>query len=187
MTALPDVSRVTRPTCLLMSPRPVFRLPASWAAAAACAGVLAWPAAALAQPSHKVASELQWAIDAKVAPRQPWVREAEGQRWVRVHITGPRTRGDLPHARKDIAARGGTVISYESNTATVTAILPASQVRAFAARPDVIHVAPLRPGQAEGAAQQQAQEQYAAKLAAVGFGPTSLRARSDRALVEDEE
>ena len=114
------------------------------------------------------------------------MRESNGQRWVRVLVTGQRTQADLAEARKDIQSRGGTLLAHDRATASLSALLPASQVRAFAARPEVLHVAPLRDDSPALSANRQALQQHAARLAEAGLGPNSLRARSDAALLGED-
>jgi hypothetical protein len=140
------------------------------------------PQRAAADPlAHKVATDLRLAIDAAKPARQPWLREAAGQRWVRVVVTGQRRSADLAEARKDITQRGGNVVSHDASIATVVAVLPAAQVRGLAARADVLHVAPDRT--MEAAAKAPAAAAGSTYLAAYGLGPNSARAISDKALL----
>ena len=141
----------------------------------AAAGVAADPLA------HKVATDLRLAIDAAKPARQPWLREAAGQRWVRVVVTGQRRSADLAEARKDISQRGGNVVSHDPSIATVVAVLPAGQVRGLAARADVLHVAPDRAMTV--ATQAPPAQPGATHLAAYGLGPNSARAIADKALL----
>lgn len=131
--------------------------------------------------AHKVATDLRLAIDATQPARQPWLREAVGQRWVRVVVTGQRRSADLTEARKDITQRGGNVVSHDASIATVVAVLPAAQVRGLAARADVLHVAPDRT--MEAAAKATPPAAGSTYLAAYGLGPNSARAISDKALL----
>ena len=131
--------------------------------------------------AHKVATDLRLAIDAAKPTRQPWLREAAGQRWVRVVVTGQRRSADLTEARKDIAQRGGNIVSHDASIATVVAVLPAAQVRGVAARTDVLHVAPDRT--MEAAAKASPAAAGSTQLAAYGLGPNSARAISDKALL----
>ena len=131
--------------------------------------------------AHKLATDLRLAIDAAQPTRQPWLREAAGQRWVRVVVTGQRRSADLAQARKDITQRGGNIVSHDPSIATVVAVLPAAQVRGVAARPDVLHVAPDRAMNA--ATQAPPAQPGATHLAAYGLGPNSARAISDKALL----
>ena len=139
------------------------------------------PAAAADSLAYKVASDLRLAIDAAKPARQPWLREAAGQRWVRVVVTGQRRSADLAEARKDITQRGGNIVSHDASIATVVAVLPAAQVRALAARADVLHVAPDRT--MEAAAKAPPPAAGSTYLAAYGLGPNSARAISDKALL----
>ena len=155
---------------------------------AGCLVTLGWaqaqtrPQRALADPfAHKVATDLRLAIDAAKPTRQPWLREAAGQRWVRVVVTGQRRSAELSQARKDITQRGGSIVSHDASIATVVAVLPASQVRAVAARADVLHVAPDRAMPA--GAKPVPAATGSAYLAAYGLGPNSARAISDKALL----
>ncbi len=131
--------------------------------------------------AHKVATDLRLAIDAAKPARQPWLREAAGQRWVRVVVTGQRRSADLAEARKDITQRGGNVVSHDPSIATVVAVLPAAQVRGLAARTDVLHVAPDR--SMDAAAKAPPPAAGSTYLAAYGLGPNSARAISDKALL----
>jgi hypothetical protein len=131
--------------------------------------------------AHKVSTDLRLAIDAAKPTRQPWLREAAGQRWVRVVVTGQRRSADLTEARKDITQRGGNVVSHDASIATVVAVLPAAQVRGVAARTDVLHIAPDRT--MEAAAKAPAAAGGSTQLAAYGLGPNSARAISDKALL----
>ena len=142
----------------------------------------AQPAKPAADPlAHKVATDLRLAIDADKPARQPWLREAAGQRWVRVVVTGQRRSADLAEARKDITQRGGNVVSHDPSIATVVAVLPAAQVRGLAARAEVLHVAPDRAMNA--AAKAPPATEAPTHLAAYGLGPNSARAISDKALL----
>ena len=132
--------------------------------------------------AHKVAADLRLAIDAAKPARQPWLREAAGQRWVRVVVTGQRRSADLTEARKDITQRGGNVVSHDPSIATVVAVLPAAQVRGLAARADVLHVAPDRTMEAAAKATAPVAA-GSTQLAAYGLGPNSARAISDKALL----
>ena len=169
---------------------PVRRLLQACAPAlvAGCLLTLGWAQAqtptqrAPADPlAHKLATDLRLAIDAAQPARQPWLREAAGQRWVRVVVTGQRRSADLAEARKDITQRGGNVVSHDASIATVVAVLPAAQVRGLAARADVLHVAPDRAMNA--AAKAPATAEAPTHLAAYGLGPNSARAISDKALL----
>ena len=158
------------------------------AVVAGCLLTLGWAQAqtpiqrAAADPlAHKVATDLRLAIDAAKPARQPWLREAAGQRWVRVVVTGQRRSADLAEARKDITQRGGNVVSHDPSIATVVAVLPAAQVRGVAARTDVQHIAPDRT--MEAAAKAPAAAGGSTQLAAYGLGPNSARAISDKALL----
>ena len=158
------------------------------AAVASCLLTLGWAQAQTptqrpaADPlAHKVATDLRLAIDAAKPARQPWLREAAGQRWVRVVVTGQRRSADLAEARKDITQRGGNVVSHDASIATVVAVLPAAQVRGLAARTDVLHVAPDRA--MEAAAKAPPADAGSTQLAAYGLGPNSARAISDKALL----
>jgi hypothetical protein len=160
------------------------------AAVASCLLTLGWAQAQTQTPiqrtaadplAHKVATDLRLALDAAKPARQPWLREAAGQRWVRVVVTGQRRSADLAEARKDITQRGGNVVSHDPSIATVVAVLPAAQVRGLAARADVLHVAPDRT--MEAAAKAPAAAAGSTYLAAYGLGPNSARAISDKALL----
>jgi len=131
--------------------------------------------------AHKVAADLRLAIDAAKPTRQPWLRESAGQRWVRVVVTGQRLNAELAEARKFISERGGHVVAHDVSIATVVAVLPAAQVRALAARPEVLHVAPDRT--MEAAAKAPPATTVAPHLAAYGLAPNSARAISDKALL----
>lgn len=131
---------------------------------------------------YKVASDLQHAIDARQAPQQPWLREAGGQRVMRVLVTA-RTRGaDLTEARQDIIKRGGEVVSHSPETSTLVAVLPAAQIRPVAARADILHIAPYRPASSGATAGE------AATLVLPGFAPgtTTARGRNDLALLGED-
>ncbi len=158
------------------------------AVVAGCLLTLGWAQAqtpiqrAAADPlAHKVSTDLRLAIDAAKPARQPWLREAAGQRWVRVVVTGQRRSADLVEARKDITQRGGNVVSHDPSIATVVAVLPAAQVRGVAARTDVLHIAPDRT--MEAATKAPAAAGGSTQLAAYGLGPNSARAISDKALL----
>lgn len=129
----------------------------------------------------KVASDLRLAIEAATPPRHTWVRELGGKRWVRVVVTGQKSAWPLAEARKDLQARGGRVLGDDAGTFTVLAMMPAAQVGAFAARADVLQVAPDRL-QATAAAAAPVNIPTQAHLAAVGLSVHSARARSDLAL-----
>ncbi len=88
------------------------------------------PQRAVADPlAHKVATDLRLAIDAAKPTRQPWLREAAGQRWVRVVVTGQRRSADActwigtAVAQQDNGAHEGTVVQ-----AWVASTLAVSQV-----------------------------------------------------------
>jgi hypothetical protein len=177
---------------------PIARGPLAWAAGLALASLLAAPGAraqdrATAQPAarapvaapaaarpaaYKVARELQLALDARQAPALPWLREVNGQRVVRVVVTGQGRGSDLAAAREEIGRRGGQVLSHNPDTSSAVAVLPAALVVPIASRADVMHVAPDRMEAAPGS--------QAGQVAAVpGFAPgtTTLRGRNDLALL----
>jgi hypothetical protein len=131
--------------------------------------------------SYKLASDLRLAIDAPRPARQVWMREAAGQRWVRVVVTGHRRHADLTETRKDIVQRGGQVVSHDPALGTVVAVLPAGQVRPLAAHAEVMQVTPDRA--LETAAKAPPPAPGSTHLAAYGLGPNSARAVSDRALL----
>ena len=130
-------------------------------------------------PAHKVARELQHAIDARQAPALPWLREVNGQRVVRVLITGQGRGADLAAVRQEVSNRGGQVLSHNPETSSALAVLPAALVAPIARRADVMHVAPDRTVGAVAAVS-------AAGMPSVpGFAPgtDSLRGRNDLALL----
>lgn len=135
------------------------------------------PTAAKAPP-HKVARDLQLALDARQAPVVPWLREVNGQRVVRVQITGQGRGAELIDVREEIGRRGGQVLSHDPATSSALAVLPAALVAPIASRADVMHVAPDR---LEGMSGSQA----GAVTAVPGFAPgtTTLRGRNDLALL----
>ena len=164
-------------------------LATGWLVLASTSVLAQWPAPAgvTAQKSavdplaHKVATDLRLAIDAAKPARQPWLREAAGQRWVRVVVTGQRRSADLADARKEITKRGGNVVSHDASIAQVVAVLPAAQVRGLAARADVLHVAPDRA--MDAAARAAVPTAAPTHLAAYGLSSNSARAISDKALL----
>jgi hypothetical protein len=191
-------------SCLQTSPAaahtaaPLARGPLAWAAGLALASLLAAPGVraqdrAATQPAaqapaaapaathpagYKVARELQLALDARQAPSLPWLREVNGQRVVRVVVTGQGRGSDLAAVREEIARRGGQVLSHSAATSTALAVLPAVMVAPIASRADVMHIAPDRMEGAPGG--------QAGQVAAVpGFAPgtTTLRGRNDLALL----
>ncbi|MFZ4649463.1 MAG: hypothetical protein ACOYLV_02035 [Rubrivivax sp.] len=131
--------------------------------------------------SYKLASDLRLAIDAPRPARQAWLREAAGQRWVRVVVTGHRRHADLTETRQDIVQRGGQVVSHDPSLGTVVAVLPAGQVRPLAARAEVMQVTPDRA--LDTVAKAPPPVAGSTHLAAYGLGPNSARAVSDRALL----
>lgn len=137
------------------------------------------PSGAATRPAgYKVARELQLALDARQAPVLPWLREVNGQRVVRVVVTGQGRGSELAAVREEIGRRGGQVLSHSPATSTALAVLPAAMVGPIASRADVMHIAPDRMEGAPGG--------QAGQVAAVpGFAPgtTTLRGRNDLALL----
>ena len=177
---------------------PLTRASLAWAAGLALASLLAAPGVkaqdrAAAQPAaqapvaapaaakpagYKVARELQLALDARPAPALPWLREVNGQRVVRVVVTGQGRGSDLAAVREEIGKCGGQVLSHNPATSSALAVLPAALVAPIASRADVMHVAPDRMEGTPGG--------QAGQVAAVpGFAPgtTTLRGRNDLALL----
>ena len=155
--------------CLLAAP----------VAQAQAQGPAAGPAPAPAKaPSHKVARELQLALDARQAPLVPWLREVNGQRVVRVQITGQGRGAELAAVREEIGRRGGQVLSHDPATSSALAVLPAALVAPIASRADVMHMAPDRLEGISGG-------QTGAVSAVPGFAPgtSTLRGRNDLALL----
>ena len=135
------------------------------------------PTAAKAPP-HKVARDLQLALDARQAPVVPWLREVNGHRVVRVQITGRGRGAELIEVREEVGRRGGQVLSHDPATSSALAVLPAALVAPIASRADVMHVAPDRLEDAPGS-------QGATVTTVPGFAPgtTTLRGRNDLALL----
>ena len=186
------------PPAIVHTAAPPARGPLAWAAGLVLASLLAVPVAkaqdrAAAQPAaqaqaaapavakpggYKVARELQLALDARQAPALPWLREVNGQRVVRVVVTGQGRGADLAAVREEIGKRGGQVLSHSPATSSALAVLPAELVAPIASRADVMHVAPDRMEGTPGG--------QAGQVAAVpGFAPgtTTLRGRNDLALL----
>ncbi len=161
--------------------------PAAWrgAAVAGLMAAAAWasgPAVAQATaPAHKISSDLRLAIEARQVPQQPWVREAGGQRVLRVLVTGKGRGADLAAVRDEILRRGGQVLSHQPETSTAVAVLPATLVNTIASRADVLHVAADKTS-AAGAV---VTVNGVTVTTAPGFAPGtgSLRARNDLALL----
>ena len=156
------------------------------AAAAACwMAAAAWasgPAAGqVTAPAHKISSELRLAIEARQAPQQPWVREAGGQRVLRVLVTGKGRGADLAAVRDEILRRGGQVLSHQPETSTAVAVLPATLVNTIASRADVLHVA-VDKTSTDGAV---VTVNGVTVTTTAGFAPGTgnLRARNDLALL----
>ena len=94
--------------------------------------------------SGKIAKDLQTVIAAPTTPSLNWAKDVNGVRLVKVLIVSNSTDPDLTALRSDVLARGGAVyLRYVSVTA-LSAMLPASQVAAIAARADVQSLSPNR-------------------------------------------
>ncbi len=92
--------------------------------------------------SSKIAADLQLAIAAPTTPRLSWAKDVGGIRMVKVLVISSGTDPDLVALRADVVARGGAVYFRYVSVAALSAMLPAHQVAAIAARSDVQGVSP---------------------------------------------
>src|SRR4030095_4074882 len=121
--------------------------------------VLAWALAALVligglltkRPGHaapappsKIAADLTQVIDAVTIPKLSWAKDVDGIRYVKVLIVGNSADPELVALRGDVLAKGGSVYFRYVSVAALSAMLPASQVAAIAARDDVQGISPNR-------------------------------------------
>ncbi|MDH4052175.1 MAG: S8 family serine peptidase, partial [Rubrivivax sp.] len=101
--------------------------------------------AAVLPPSSKIAVDLQQVIDAPSTPKLSWAKDVDSARMVKVLIVSDSSADpDLTALRADVVARGGSVYLRFVSVRALSALLPANQVAAIAARSDVQGVSPNR-------------------------------------------
>ena len=94
---------------------------------------------------HKVARDLDDAVEAGLTPAQRWSKDVRGLRMVQVVFVSGDADPDMTGLRNDIAASGGTIDAAMSGLRMLTASLPARHLKRIAARSDVKFAAPNRP------------------------------------------
>ena len=97
-----------------------------------------------AQAAGPIATDLQQVLNANATPKISWAKDVNGLRMVKVLIVAKSGDPDLVALRNDVIARGGAVYFRYVSVAALSAMLPASQVAAIAARSDVQGVSPNR-------------------------------------------
>jgi subtilisin family serine protease len=95
-------------------------------------------------PASKIAKDLQTVLDATTTPTLNWAKDVNGVRHVKVLIISNSSDPDLVSLRSDVIARGGSVYMRYVSVTALSAMLPANQVAAIAARSDVQGVSPNR-------------------------------------------
>lgn len=94
--------------------------------------------------SSKIAADLRQVVAAATTPTLNWARDVFGVRYVKVLIVGAPGDPELAALRADVVARGGSVYMRYTSVTALSALLPASQVAAIAARNDVQGISPNR-------------------------------------------
>ena len=94
--------------------------------------------------SSKIAADLQQVISAPTTPKLSWAKDVNGIRYVKVLVISNSTDPDLVALRADVLAKGGAVYFRYVSVAALSAMLPANQVAAIAARSDVQGISPNR-------------------------------------------
>ena len=94
--------------------------------------------------TDKIAADLQQVIAAPTTPTLSWAKDVNGMRMVKVLVVANSTDPDLTALRSDVLAKGGSVYFRYVSVAALSAMLPANQVAAIAARSDVQGISPNR-------------------------------------------
>jgi subtilisin family serine protease len=105
--------------------------------------ILARPAQAQTAAS-KVAQDLQDVVAAPTTPKLSWAKDVNGVRYVKVLVVGISSDPDLTDLRSAVLQAGGSVYLRYVSVRALSAMLPAGQVYALAARPDVQSLSPNR-------------------------------------------
>ena len=92
----------------------------------------------------KVALDLQLVIASPITPKLNWAKDVNGMRMVKVLVVSNSTDPDLVALRADVLAKGGSVYLRFVSVSAISAMLPANQVAAIAARTDVQGISPDR-------------------------------------------
>src|SRR6185295_9872941 len=109
------------------------------------ASLLGMPAAyGQATNEDKIARDLQTMIAAATTPSASWAKDVNGVRYVKVLVVATTTDPDLVALRSDVLTRGGSVYFRYVSVATISALLPTSEVVGLAARSDVQSISPNR-------------------------------------------
>ena len=106
--------------------------------------LLVAPALRAQTAASKIATDLQQVISAPTTPINSWAKDVGGRRLVKVLIVSNGTDPNLVALRNDVIAKGGSVYFRYVSVAALSAMLPANQVAAIAARSDVQGVSPNR-------------------------------------------
>jgi serine protease AprX len=93
---------------------------------------------------HKVARDLQSAIDAGQTKKSRWSRDVKGRRMVQAVFVSAESDPSMQGLRGEIKRAGGTIDAAMPGLRMLTATLPANRVARVAARSDVKFVAPNR-------------------------------------------
>ena len=114
-------------------------------ATALCTGGLA-PAQAQTNAGNKLAADLSAVVAAPAGSPTtvPWAKNLNGVLHVKVLINANSTDATLAALRADILARGGSVTYNYLSVRALSAMLPAADVPAVAARTDVLGISPNR-------------------------------------------
>ena len=115
------------------------------AAASLLAASLGWQGAhAQTAPSGKIAADLSRVIHAATTPTVSFAKDVSGVRMVKVLIVSNSSDPDLASLRSNVLANGGSVYLRFVSVTAVSAMLPANEVAAIAARADVQSISPNR-------------------------------------------
>ncbi len=92
----------------------------------------------------RVAQDLRTVIDAPSTPKLNWVRDVNGQRYLKALIVSNSADPDLVALRSAVVSAGGSVYMRYVSVRAVSVLLPARQVDSLAARTDVQSISPNR-------------------------------------------
>lgn len=94
--------------------------------------------------ASKIAQDLQTVLAASTTPKINWAKDVNGRRHVKVLIVSNSDDAELSALRSAVMAAGGSIYYRYSSVLALSAMLPASQVAAIAARTDVQSISPNR-------------------------------------------
>lgn len=90
----------------------------------------------------KVATDLRQVMAAATTPKLNWVKDVNGQRYVKALIVSNADDPDLTSLRAAVMGSGGSVYMRFVSVRALSVLVPARQVLALAARSDVQSISP---------------------------------------------